>query len=315
MRILIAGLGFIATHVAEVLSSMHEVTVTYRNLNPVKKVYHEKLEEKGVKLIKLDILSDTERLREEVKKSDVVINFIGEISGDEKTLYISNVEVPKTIASIIKESENKPIFIHTSGSTYGITGEVKIEKELGEGLNPQSPFEKTKLEGEKVVYSIAKGNFPLIIIRPTLVYGKYSAHIQFVTMYRLAKLGIIPKTGISFMPISANNIGKMILRLIEEKPMLLYFYATECERVALEKFFEIYTKALGKRGIYIPIPKSIVKSAMPKEIRGLLKYEGTVYDCSVSKKLLGELRFDENEVYQNALFLKELDEKKILIPT
>ncbi|BFH72372.1 NAD-dependent epimerase/dehydratase family protein [Sulfurisphaera javensis] len=315
MRIFITSLGFIATHVAEILSSSNEVILTYRNLNPVKKLYKEILEEKGVKLIKLDILTERDKLKEEIKKSDVIINFIGEISGDERTLYIANVEIPKIIAMTIKEVNNKALFIHTSGSTYGITGEVKIEKELGEGFNPQTPFEITKLQGEKEVYSIAKGNFPLVILRPTLVYGKYAAHIQFVIMYRLVKMGIIPKTGISFMPISANYIGKMILELIKEKPELLYFYATECEPVSLDSFFEIYSKALGKKTIKIPIPKGIVKSALPKEIRSLIRYEGTKYDCSIAKKLLNDLKFNENEVYQNALFLKELDKKKILIPT
>lgn len=316
MRVLITGLGFIATHVAEVLSSVHEVTVTYRNLNPVKKIYYERLNEKSVKLAELDVIRDTDKLIQLVKNADVVINFIGEISGTEETLRLANVEIPQKIAQTIKEVNNKAVFIHTSGSTYGITGEVKIEKELGEGFNPQTSFEKTKLEGEKAVYSIAKGNFPLIIIRPTLVYGKYAAHIQFISMYKLVKMGLFPKTGISFMPISANSIGKMILKIIEEKPELLYFYATECEPIYLDKFFEIYAKALNRKVASLPIPKSVVKLALPKEVRNLLRYEGTRYDCSIAKELLkDELKFDENEVYQNALFLRELHEKKILIPT
>ena len=314
MKVLIFGLGFIATQVAEFLSSAHEVSVTYRNLNPVKKVYYDILSSKGVKLVKLDVLSDVDTVKEEIKNSDVIVNFIGEISGDEKSLRTANVEVPKTIAALIKDVGTKPLFIHTSGSTYGITGEVKIEKQLGEGLNPQSPFEKTKFEGEQEVYSIAKGNFPLVILRPTLVYGKYAVHVQFVMMYKMAKWGIIPKTGITFMPISATSIGKIINKLVEEKPELLYFYATECEPIKLERFFELYAKALGKRTVEIPLPKNLVKSALPKDIKGLVKYEGTKFDCSVAKQLV-DPKFDENEIIQNALFLKELDEKKILIPT
>ena len=314
MKVLIFGLGFIATHVAELLSSTHEVTVTYRNLNPVKRVYYDILSSKGVRLVKLDVLSDIEKVKEEMKNSDVIINFIGEISGDEKSLRIANVEVPKTIATLIRNLGTKPLFIHTSASTYGITGEVKIEKQLGEGLNPQTPFEKTKFEGEQVVYSIAKGNFPLVILRPTLVYGKYSAHIQFVMMYRIAKLGIIPKIDISFMPISATSIAKIINKLTEERSELLYFYATECEPIKLKRFFELYVKALGKKAVELPLPKNIVKSTLPKDIRDLAKYEGTKFDCSIAKQI-ADPKFDENEVIQNALFLKELDEKKILIPT
>jgi len=34
-----------------------------------------------------------------------------------------------------------------------------------------------------------------------------------------------------------------------------------------------------------------------------VKYEGTKFDCSVAKQLI-DPKFDENEIIQNALFLK-----------
>ncbi|MEM0373674.1 MAG: NAD-dependent epimerase/dehydratase family protein [Sulfolobaceae archaeon] len=320
MKILVLGLGFIATHIAEYFSSKAEVIVTYRNLNPIKKVYLELLASKGVNSVKLDPISNTTELRKIIKDSDVIINCIGEISGDVNKLRISNFEIPKLIANIIKEIGNKKIILfHLSASTYGITGSVKLEEPLGYGLKPSNEFERTKLEGEKVVYSIAKeSGFSAVILRPTLVYGKYAAHIQYVNIYKLAKRGIIPLLHFRFQPISAKYIAMLIEKFIEsrEKTVLIHTYVTECELIDLVDMIEAYSDALNvKRRLKIPIPKRLALLALPKEIRSLLKYEGTIYDCSKVTELLGSIKFDKSELYSNAKFLKELDERGILVPT
>jgi len=324
MRILILGLGFIATHIAQYFSSKAEVTVTYRNLNPVKKLYLETLESKGVRGVRLDPLVNTTELKELIWKSDVVVNCIGELSGSYEKLRLANFEVPKLIASLIKEKilrgidRGKTILFHLSASTYGVVGDVKLEEPLGYGLNPTSEFERTKLEGERVVYNISKeGNFPAVILRPTLVYGKFASHIQFVNIYNLAKRGIVPLVRFSFQPISANYLAKLIDKVLEAGVKdSLYFYATECELIDLVRMIEIYAEALKvKRRIKIPVPKRLAIIALPKEVRSLVKYEGTRYDCNKTKEFLGSIKFDEEELKENALFLRGLDEKGILIPT
>lgn len=317
MRVLILGLGFIATHIAEILSKEHEIIVTYRTLNPVKEVYYNVLSSNGVKLVRMDPLLDKELLKDLVKNSDAIVNCIGEISGNEEKLKIANYEIPKLLSLTIKFSENKPMLIHLSASTYGITGKVAIERPIGVGLRPRTPFEYTKLEGEKVIYSIAKeGNFPIIILRPTLVYGKYAAHIQFVTLYKLIKRRIFPSIPFKFQPVSANHIALMIRRLLIDRPKELYFYATECELIKLDKILELYSKALRINSyLKIPIPKKLAILGLPREVRNLVKYEGTEFDCSVAKELISNLSFDEDEVIKNALFLRELDQRGKLIPT
>jgi len=74
------------------------------------------------------------------------------------------------------------------------------------------------------------------------------------------------------MSISATSIGKMINKLAEEKPELLYFYATECEPIKLERFFELYAKALGKKAVEISLLENLVKSALPKDLKGCFYY-------------------------------------------
>ncbi|ARM75210.1 NAD-dependent epimerase/dehydratase family protein [Acidianus manzaensis] len=314
MKYLILGLGFVGTHIAEYLSEHNDVTVTYKSLNPVKELYSKILKEKKVSLIKLDPLNEKEKLEREIEDHDTIVNMIGEIQGSYKALEIANVTIPKLIAEL--SSKNKKMLIHFSGLLGIIGNNVKSETPHLAGITPQTDFEKTKLEGEKVVYDTCKSNdSPIAILRPTLVYGRYSAHIQFITMYKFAKRGIIPKLSFSFNTISANSIAKMIEALSESKETT-YFYATECNPVNVSKFFELMAKGLGRnKNIEIPIPESLAKIVLPSYIKSLLKYTRSTYDCSKSSELIGDLSFDEKEIIENASFLHNLDVNNILIPT
>lgn len=317
MRYLLLGLGFISTHVAEYLSRFGEVRVTYKSLNPVKRVYVEEILKGKAEAIKLDPLQDKEKLKEEISSSDVIVNFIGEIQGSEESLRIANAEIPKLIAKTVGESGGKKkILFHFSGLLGKTGNNVKPEEPHLQGIIPSTPFEKTKYEGEREVYQISQRyDFPLVILRPTLVYGRYSAHVQFITMYNFAKRGIIPKLGFKFNTISAYYIAEMIKNLSDFRGRK-YFYATECEPVNVTRFFELMAKGLGiNRQIHLYVPEFLAKLTLPSYIKSLLKYTKSTYDCTESKNLVNNLTFDENEIMSNALFLRKLDKERMLVPT
>lgn len=152
------------------------------------------------------------------------------------------------------------------------------------------------------------------ILRPSLVYGRYAAHIQFVTMYRLAKAKLIPQIPLEMATVSAWSIGKAVLNLGRKSPKREFLYASECGSVKVSRFFELMARETGG-GIRFPVPLSLAKIALPGEIRSLLKYSGTTYDCSKFREVAGNLSFDEEEVKANAKFLRYLDGKRKLIPT
>ncbi|MCY0873591.1 MAG: NAD-dependent epimerase/dehydratase family protein [Acidianus infernus] len=320
MKYLLLGLGFVSTHVAEYLSKFGEVKVTYKSLNPVKRIYAEDVLKGKAEVVKLDPLQDKEKLKEEISSSDVIVNFIGEIQGSEESLRVANVEIPKLIAQTVGETQSnegkKKILIHFSGLLGKTGNNVKPEEPHLQGINPSTPFEKTKYEGEKEVYQISqKYDFPLVILRPTLVYGRYSAHIQFITMYNFAKKGIIPRLSFQFNTISAYYIAEMIKNLSDFKGRK-YFYATECSPVNVTRFFELMAKGLGiNRQIHLYVPEFLAKLVLPSYIKSLLKYTKSTYDCTESKNLVNNLTFDENEVIKNAIFLRRLEKEKSLIPT
>ncbi|MCG3109012.1 hypothetical protein L3N51_01302 [Metallosphaera sp. J1] len=313
MKYLLTGLGFISTHVALYLGEAgEEVTITYKSLNPVKEEYLSLFKGK-VKAVNVDPLS--EEMTKLIAQHDVVANFIGEISGDEDRLRFANVEIPRKLAK--DAFDQGKTFIHLSGATStGETGiNVKEEKEHCKDSRATTPFEKSKCDGEREIMRLAlERDGHLAILRPTLVYGRYSAHIQFVTMYKLVKTRIVPELGLRMATINAWTLGRAVQTLGKKSPKGLYLYASECGSVPVSRFFELMSQETGG-GIKLPVPTWLAKSVLPKDIRNLLRYSGTTYDCSAFKEVVGELKFDEEEVRANARFLNYLEKKGKLIPT
>ncbi|BCU68138.1 hypothetical protein HS7_15750 [Sulfolobales archaeon HS-7] len=308
MNFLLTGLGFISNNVALYLSAHHNVTVTYRKLNQVTSIYAEDLKDK-VEVVKAEPRS--EDMRKLIEESDVVVNFIGEIMGDENTLRFANVEIPGLLAKL---SSGKT-FIHLSGATLGQQGSVVSEESPhGHGLNPTSPFEISKLEGER---EVLKENENSIILRPTLVYGPNSAHVQFVKMYSMSKLiskfGVVPDIKISYMPVSVSYISKAIESLAEMKPKRSYLYATECEPKTITDLLTPFVSVFRAKWSKVSLPKWIVNPFLPGEVRQLLRYSGVIFSCDKMRNLVGEMKFREEELRQNALFLRELERRGLLV--
>ena len=307
VKFLILGLGFIATHVAEGLSKLGQVTVTYRSLNGINEVYA-KILKGSVELVRLNPLTDENELRILTKNSDTVVNLIGALSNDAQLLRTVHVTIPKQVASLIAGYSPSTMLIHISASNVmGPIGKfIAEEPRHCEGAKPSTPYEETKCLGEQAVYSISQSaGFPLAIIRPTLVYGKYNAHPEFLQIYNLAKRGIVPKISVKLMAISAVKLTELIIKLHELRPRGLYLYVTECESVEVTRFFEIMARALGKKPLRVPVPNALLKLALPSSIKPLFKYINVTYSCVKAKELVGDLRFMEDEVYENALFIKQ----------
>ncbi len=305
MRTLIFGLGFIATHIAIKLSESSDVTVTYRSLTPVKKVYASILEGRA-RLIRADPAKD--ELIDLVSDADAVVNAVGALRGDLRTAH---VDVPRSIASAMARAGSGGTLIHISASNaLGPQGNlVRKESRHCEGARPSNEYEETKCEGERAVFEEAgRGGYPFAVIRPTLVYGRYAAHSEWGLMYRAAKVGFIPKIGVRISAVSAVDLAAAVDALIRAKPRGLYMYLTECEPVPVESFISIMAKTLGSRGFAVPMPARLAMLALPSSIRRLARYAGVLYDCSSTRELLGSIGFREDEVAGNALFLRKLEE-------
>ena len=91
-------------------------------------------------------------------------------------LYKVNVEGTYNLLNMIRKTRQKPaIVVWSSGSVYGVTGEMPAYETTP--VSPKNNYERSKLEQERLALSFAKANdLPLAVIRPAAVYGPRSKY-------------------------------------------------------------------------------------------------------------------------------------------
>lgn len=315
MRMLFLGLGFVSYSVASILGGAHEVTVTGRRIppdHPVKREYFEGLSRMGVRFERLDPLGEPERLREIVRPYEVIVNFIGMISGSEGELMRANYEVPRALVRAIQESNPDAFLIHIGAATLGQREKRVVEESPhGAGLAPRTPYERSKLMAEREVLGAP---FRKAVLRPTVIYGRANSHVEFVTIYRLARRGIMPRLDLALPAVNVRYLAEVIGALAEERPTSDYLYVNECGKVGVTRLFELHCRGLGKRCLGIPAPGPLVSAFLPEGLRPLVRYADYEFTCERTREYVGDPTFVEEDVMENARFLRGLDERGELVP-
>lgn len=130
MKITIAGgTGFIGTSLVDELMKCHELCVISRDKNKARKLFPK------VKVIDWEING----LRNELNKTDLVINLVGKSIGDNRwskqvkqQIINSRVEPAKILCDIISEidEQSRPRLFNASAiGVYGIQPEVQLQKD------------------------------------------------------------------------------------------------------------------------------------------------------------------------------------------
>lgn len=159
------GTGFIGSHLIErLLIEVHNVKVLLR-----RGVLRE--QRKGVNIHYGDLL-DKSSLGEAVKEVDAVFHLAGALGGSILSTDVFFDVNAKGTENILKACEDSGIrrFIHCS--SVGVLGDIDGPPAKEDyPCNPSDPYEESKLEGEKIALSFAKKGMPIVVVRPTWVYG------------------------------------------------------------------------------------------------------------------------------------------------
>ncbi len=295
-RTLIIGLGFISTNLAKYLVDKgFDVYITYRSVHGSKAIMMKDLLELNVKPYRLDP-SNYEDLLKLINnvKPNYVFNTVGLLGGSWGELWNAHVEVPRNIARAILSIDKSIKLIHISASAVsGKTGKfIKEEPRHCDYsyVNPRSDYERSKCDGERTIKEFDNEGLNYIIIRPTLVYGYYNDHNEFLSLYRLVRMGVIPSIK-GF--VSAIYVGYLVQLLekvaVSEGYRNAFLYATECAMYSLEDFAELMARYIGTNGIRVPLPPGLVGLFLPSGARSLLKYVNVQYDCESTRKVLGNI--------------------------
>ena len=295
-RALIIGLGFIATNLARhLINRGYDVYITYRSVHGSKALMMKDLLELNVKPRRLDP-SNYDELTKLISsiRPNYVFNTVGLLSGSWNELWNAHVEIPRNIVRAILSVDKSIKLIHISASAAsGRIGNFIKEEPVHcdySYVKPRSDYERSKCDGERTIKELGNEGLNYVIVRPTLVYGYYNDHNEFLSLYRFVRRGLIPQVRGLVNAIYVGYLVRMFEKLaVNDEYRNTFLYATECTMYSLGDFAMLMAQYLGINGIRIPLPPSLVGLFLPSGARSLLKYVNVQYSCESTARVLGSV--------------------------
>lgn len=205
MKVLVTGgSGFIGSHLVEALVKRgHEIRCLVRKTSNV-----EHLRKLGVELVYGDI-TWPESLDKALDGVDIVYHLVG--GGDVSTiskrgyrkLYELNVTSVETVLKACSVRKIQKFILFSSVSATGVKKGLLVNENTP--CDPQTPHELVKYESEQVALRYCyESKIPLVIIRPTQVYGPGDTKSEILKMCRLIEHHCFPVMG------NGHNVVPMV---------------------------------------------------------------------------------------------------------
>jgi NADH dehydrogenase len=242
--LIFGGSGQIGLFLCRRLSKDFTLTVVTRNAH--QKAYRLKtLANAGYLSIVQASIFDEDKLRNLIKKAQIVINLVGLLNESGKGNSFENIHTnfPNLISKLCNEYKIEQ-FIHISA--------LGIEKAT------DSKYAQSKIKGEKII----RENFSrATIIKPSLIFSvSDSLTTRFMTL--LSFLPIFPlyyegKT--KFAPIHASDVAELIFYLISNEITSRKIEAIGPQVLSFKEIIQILLKCINKKRILLPMPLFIAR--------------------------------------------------------
>lgn len=242
--LIFGGSGQIGLFLCRRLSKDFTLTVVTRNAH--QKAYRLKtLANAGYLTIVQESIFDEDKLRNLIKKAQIVINLVGILTESRGGNSFENIHTnfPNLISKLCNQYKTEQ-FIHVSA--------LGIEKAT------DSKYARSKINGEKKI----KENYSrATIVKPSLIFS-VSDSLTTRFMKLLTLLPIFPlyyegKT--KFAPIHASDVAELIFYLISNKITSRKIEAVGPEVFSFKEIIQILLKCIDKKRILLPMPLFIAK--------------------------------------------------------
>ena len=242
--LIFGGSGQIGLFLCRRLSKDFTLTVVTRNAH--QKAYRLKtLANAGYLSIVQSSIFDEDKLRNLIKKAQIVINLVGVLSESNKGNSFKNIHInfPNLVSRLCSEYKIEQ-FIHISA--------LGIEKAN------DSKYAQSKINGEKII----RENFSrATIIKPSLIFSvsdslttKFMTLLNFLPIFPLYYEG---KT--KFTPIHASDVAELIFFLISNEITSRKIEAIGPEVLNFKEIIKILLKCIDKKRILLPMPLFFAK--------------------------------------------------------
>jgi nucleoside-diphosphate-sugar epimerase len=249
-RILLTGAtGFIGGHVARRLLTEKSAVVRALVRNPAKAV---SLVELGVEVVQGD-LGDPRLLESAARDCAVVIHAAAQVSSvpARETFVQSNVTGTENLLRAAAEAGGGR-FVHLSSvAVFGLPASGEIDDNSRPRLCGDS-YCDTKVAAEEVVLRYgAERRLPVVILRPSCVYGPDSTHWSVIPLKRIKKGKMFLVAGgrglLNYVYI--DNLVDAIFLAVEHDRAAGQAFIVNDGATTWREYFDAYARMAGKDGI------------------------------------------------------------------
>jgi nucleoside-diphosphate-sugar epimerase len=179
----------------------------------------------------------------------------------EHAYYLANVMVAVNVA---KAANMAGVAQFVLLSSAGVLGPQSPPEGFDDSVEPR-PYDlytKSKLEAERCVLEIVKGNMGLVILRPPTVYGP-NAPGSFRRLSKWIEQGFPLPVGRIFARRSFIGIRNLCSALMAAEASsqtgILPMIVADREPVSIGEFVREIARANGRRSLVVPVPQSILE--------------------------------------------------------
>jgi len=184
-------------------------------------------------------------LAEEMQGTDCVIHLAAVLNEGNPDLWNINVEgTTRVIEAAVKGRVKKFIYLSSTG-VYGFT-ECNVSEETE--INPQTPYEKSKAEAEKIVLSHQE-EISVCVLRSAMVFGP---NAYWKGMFKLLgrEMPLPCKGKNSFQVIYIKELAKALMAVMEKGEDGETYLVAGKEAPTLNEFCKMVQKEMGlKQGV------------------------------------------------------------------
>ena len=262
MNILITGgTGYVGVNfIPALLERGHRVRILCRDKEKAKRLFGATCE------IVVGDVTDKASLKGCCENIDVVFHMVAkvgnELPSDKNFAEFRKVNV-EGVKNIVAEAKSSVVkrFIHISSiAAMGIVNDEFISEKSN--CNPYLPYQVTKLEGEQVVLDeFIKNEFPVIVIRPTKIYGVGESEYSYLTLAKLCQKGIFPKVGKGqnyTSNIYISDLVQGLVQLVENGKLGETYILTSKNSISFHNTAKVIAEEMNKKIRYIYFPSGLM---------------------------------------------------------
>ncbi len=214
--------------------------------------------------------------------------------------YVVNVLWTYTLAvACLKANINLRTFIYIS--TVSVYGTVPSQLPASENhpYNPDCNYSRSKILAEVILRKLHQElSFPLIILRPSVMYGPFDRGFMW-KLIKMAKLGVIPLFNNNLINLTDVNFVTSVIEKLIQKPIYDVFNVAD-RPVRMYDIIRRLQKHINFRVLRVPIPGKLVEGLPISFIKTRLKLLSRPWHYDTTK-LITKLKLEQPDT------LKRLD--------